>query len=106
MGSGATSKPGFYLGLNPRDKKTVTTLRLIPTVRDTFEKAGIKMENFDVLPNYWDSPVHNIKKRTERTWYCDACHVEKKGFLTQEMLIEKGSKANERLIYSPKPFIR
>ncbi len=39
----------MILGLNPRDKKTLTTLRLIPTVRDTFAPAGIKMENFDAL---------------------------------------------------------
>jgi hypothetical protein len=103
LGTGATSKPGFYLGLDPRDKKIVTTLRLIPTVRDTFAKAGIEMAHYDALPNYWNSAVHNIRKRTERTLYCDACHVEKKGFLTKGMLIKDGSKANEGLIYSPKP---
>ena len=27
---GAKSKTGFYLGLNPRDKKTITTLRAVP----------------------------------------------------------------------------
>ncbi|RPJ58862.1 MAG: hypothetical protein EHM12_07435 [Dehalococcoidia bacterium] len=51
LGKGATAKPGFFLGVSPRDKKTVTTLRLAPTVRDTFREAGIKMENFDALPN-------------------------------------------------------
>ena len=106
LGTGATSKPGFYLGLNPRDKKTVTTLRLIPTVRDTFEKAGIKMSKFDDVSNYWNSPVHNIKKRTDRTRSCNYCHAEKKGFLTPDMLIKDGSKANNALIYSPKPINR
>jgi thiosulfate/3-mercaptopyruvate sulfurtransferase len=103
LGTGSQAKPGFILGLNPRDLKTVTTLRLIPTVRDTFAKAGIKMENYDALPNYWDSPVHNIRKRTDRTRSCDACHVEKKGFLTREKLIENGSQANRKLLYQPKP---
>jgi hypothetical protein len=102
LGTGSTSKPGFFLGKNPRNTKEVTTLRLIPTVRDTFTKAGIKMENFDKLPNYWNAPVHNIKKRTERTRNCDVCHVEKKDFLTRETLVENGSKANESLIYTPK----
>ena len=106
LGTGATSKPGFLLGLNPRDMKSITTLRLIPTVRDTFGKAGIKMENFDAVPNYWNSPVHNIKKRTDRTRACDSCHIDKKGFMTKQMLIENGSKANEALIYSPKPINR
>jgi hypothetical protein len=102
MGKGATSKQGFILGINPRDKKTITTLRLIPTVRDTFKEAGIKMEKFDALPNYWDTATHNIKKRTERTRSCAVCHEDKKDFLTKETLIKNGSKANESLIYLPK----
>jgi hypothetical protein len=103
LGPGSTSKPDFTLGLNPRDKKTLTTLRLIPTVRDTFTKAGIRMENFDALPNYWDSPVHNIKKRTTRTRSCDTCHAQKEGFLKKDILIKDGSKANDSLIYNLKP---
>ena len=100
--SGSASKPGFILGRNPRDKKTLTTLRLIPTIKDTFAESGIKMENFNKLPNYWDAYPHNIKKRTDRTRSCDACHLEKKGFLTEETLIKDGSKANEELILVPK----
>jgi rubredoxin len=96
----------MLLGLNPRDKKTLTTLRLIPTVRDTFAKAGIKMQNFDALPNYWNTPAHNIRKRTDRTRSCDVCHVERKGFLTKELLIKNGSRANESLIVIPKPINR
>ena len=103
LGTGSVSKPGLHLGLNPRKKGEVTTLRLIPTVRDTFKKAGIEMANFDSLPNYWNSPAHNIRKRTDRTRSCDSCHVDRKNFLTKETLIENGSKANERLIYAPKP---
>ncbi|HNQ62580.1 MAG TPA: cytochrome c3 family protein [Syntrophorhabdaceae bacterium] len=102
MDKGATSKPGFMLGINPRDKKTITTLRLIPTVRDAFKEAGIKMERFDTIPNYWDTATHNIKKRTERTRSCVVCHEERKDFLTREMLIKNGSKANEGLVYTPK----
>jgi hypothetical protein len=103
MVTGSTSKPGFILGLSPRDHKTVTTLRIIPTARRTFEEAGIKMEQYDALPNYWDSPVHNIRKRTDRTRSCAACHEDRKGFLTREQLIENGSKANIKLLYQPKP---
>jgi hypothetical protein len=105
-GAGATSKPGFILGLNPRDGKTLTTLRLIPTMRDTFAKVGIKMENFDALPDYRDSPVHNIRKRTDRTRSCDACHVERSNFLKKETLLENGSKANEGLIMAPRKINR
>ncbi len=97
------AKPGFNLGLNPRDRKTLTTLRLIPTVKGTFAKDGISMKNFDALPNYWDSPVHSIRKRTERTRSCDACHVDRKNFLSKGRLIKNGSKANEGLIYDIKP---
>jgi hypothetical protein len=103
MGTGATSKPAFTLGKNPRNPREITTLRLIPTVRDTFARAGIMQENFDKLPNYWNTPAHKIKKRTERTRSCDSCHVEKKGFLTMESLVKDGSKANEKLIHDPKP---
>jgi hypothetical protein len=106
LGKGAVSKPGFYLGLNPRDMKTVTTLRLVPTVRETFKGAGIAMESYDSLPNYWDTVPHNIRKRTERTRNCDVCHVEKRDFLTKDMLIKSGSKANEDLLYEPKPLKR
>jgi hypothetical protein len=98
LGKGATSRPDFIMGLDPRNKKVVTTLRIVPTVRDTFLSAGIKMESFDALPNYWGTAPHNIRKRTERTRSCDVCHVEKKGFLTKETLIKNGSRANEGLV--------
>lgn len=105
MGEGATSHPGFILGLSPRDGK-LTTLRLVPAVRDSFAKAGIAMEKYDALPNYWNSPVHNIRKKTDRTRSCDACHVERVDFLTRERLIEGGSRVNLRLISVPKPINR
>ena len=101
--NGSKAEPGFILGKNTRNKKTLTTLRVIPTIRNTFEPRGIKMENFDALPNYWDSAVHNIKKRTNRTRSCDSCHVNKEGFLKQEDLIKDGSKANDALIFDIKP---
>ena len=106
LGEGATAKPGFILGLDPRDKKTLTTLRLVPTVRDTFARAGIRQENFDKVPNYWNTPAHKIRKRTDRTRSCEVCHTEKKYFLTRESLVKDGSKANEALIHSPRPITR
>jgi hypothetical protein len=75
----------------------------VPVVRDTFSSVGINMENFDKVPNYWDTSPHNIRKRTERTRSCEVCHVEKKGFLTKEKLIPDGSRANDALLYSIKP---
>jgi thiosulfate/3-mercaptopyruvate sulfurtransferase len=102
-GTGAESRPDFMLGNNPRNLKEVTTLRVVPTVRDSFAKSGLHMKNFDVLPNYWNTPVHNIRKRTDRTRSCDSCHVDRTGFLTREILLKDGSKANEKLIRAPKP---
>jgi hypothetical protein len=102
-GKGATSKLGFILGLNPGDKKTLTTLRAIPVTRDTFLSAGIKMENFDEVPDYRATSVHNIQKSTERTRSCDTCHVKRKGFLSKESLIKNGSKTNESLIFKMLP---
>lgn len=103
LGKGAAAKPALILGLNPQDKKTITTLRLVPTVKGTFKPAGIQMEAYDSRPNYWDTAPHNIRKRTERTRSCDPCHVQKKHFLTPEKLIPNGSKANEGLVYQPRP---
>ncbi|MCX8111523.1 MAG: hypothetical protein N3D15_09810 [Syntrophorhabdaceae bacterium] len=102
LGKGAESKPNFFLGINPRDKKTFTTLRLVPTVRNTFKSAGINMENFDKLPNYWDTAPHNIRKRTDRTRSCDVCHKERRDYLTSDKLIKDGSKANLNLIIKEK----
>lgn len=103
VGGGSEAKPGFMLGMSPKNKRQVTTLRLIPTVRDSFKSEGIGMERFDRLPNYWDTPAHNIRKRTERTRNCDVCHEDRKGFLTKDQLIKDGSKANLDLLVNPKP---
>jgi hypothetical protein len=105
-GGHATASPGMIMGRSPRDKKTLTTLRLIPTTRDTFTPPGIKMEHFDAVPNYWDTPAHNIKKRTDRTRKCDVCHVDRKNFLSKETLIKNGARANEGLIIVPKAIAR
>lgn len=103
LGKGATSKLGFFLGVDPGDKKTLTTLRAIPVVRDTFLSEGIKMESFDEVPDYRATSVHNIQKITERTRSCDTCHVKRKGFLSKDTLMKNGSKANEGLIFKMLP---
>jgi hypothetical protein len=97
------AKPGFILGTSPRNRKEITTLRVIPTVRESFKPAGIQQANFDSLPNYWDAPIHNIRKRTERTRNCDTCHEDRKGFLTMETLLKNSSRTNLELIHKPKP---
>jgi hypothetical protein len=102
VGAGETAKQGVILGLNPRDKKTLTTLRLVPTGRDSFAKAGIAMERFDALPDYRNSPVHTIRKQTDRTRSCDVCHTDGRSFLKRETLPQGGSKANEGLIVTPR----
>jgi len=99
LGEGATSSPQFILGDNPRKPGQLTTLRLVPTVRGTFEKAGIAQASFDELPNLWDAVPHNTKKRTERTRDCAVCHAEKRGLLTEEGLPAGGSAANKKLIF-------
>ena len=103
LGKGAESKIGFNLGRSPRDKSVVTTLRLVPAARDTFASAGIAMERYDDLPNYWDAVPHVIRKVTERTTNCAMCHLVKMGFITPAKLVKDGSKANEELVYTPKP---
>jgi hypothetical protein len=103
LGKGSQTKAGFFLGRSPRNPGIVTTLRLVPTVRTTFEKAGIRMSRYDRLPNYWDSTPHVIRKQTERTSNCQMCHLVKMGFLTSSKLIQGGANANEKLVYTPKP---
>ena len=65
-------------------------------MRDTFKPEGIQQANFDTLPNYWDAPIHNIRKRTERTRNCDTCHEDSKGFLTMETLLKDSSRVEPR----------
>ena len=98
LGEGATSSPALYIGRNPRNPREVTTLRLIPTVRDTFAKAGIAMEQYDALPNFWDTVPHNSRKRTDRTRECSACHGPDNHFLKESMIPPGSSEANKRLI--------
>ena len=98
LGKGATATPGIILGKNPRKPDQVTTLRLIPTVRDTFAAAGVKQEKFDSLPNYWDTIPHNTRKRTDRTRECEVCHDQHEYFLKEETMIKGGSEANKGLI--------
>jgi len=99
LGEGATSSPQFILGSNPRKEGQLTTLRLVPTVRDTFKKVGIKQENFDSTPNLWDTVPHNTRKRTERTRDCGTCHAEKARVLTEADLPAGGSEANKKLVF-------
>ncbi len=99
LGAGATSVPGLILGDNPRKAGQLTTLRHIPTVRDTFAPAGIAQSNYDSLPNYWDAVPHNTKKRTDRTRDCAACHVAQAHFLKESDLPVGGSKSNQALIF-------
>lgn len=103
LGAGAKPERGFILGKNPRKKDEITTLRVIPTSKETFKPAGIIMSNFDALPNYWDTTPHKIRKRTERTRSCDVCHVDNKNFLTRGDIPPNSPKANFELIYTPKP---
>jgi len=98
LGEGARSNPAIVLGKNPRNPKELTTLRLIPTVRDTFKKAGIAQANYDALPNFWNTVPHNIAKRTDRTRDCDTCHKEGLYYLEAKILPEGVSKKNLELV--------
>ncbi|MCX7966390.1 MAG: cytochrome c3 family protein [Syntrophorhabdaceae bacterium] len=96
-------KKGFYMGINPQDKRTITVLRAIPIHREIFKGYGIKMEGFDREADFREAFVHNIQKTTERTRSCDICHISKKGFLTEKDLKKDGSKANKGLIFKMGP---
>jgi len=98
LGGGAVSSPAIVLGHNPRQPNQLTTLRLIPTMRETFKPAGIDMANYDTLPNYWDTVPHNIAKRTDRTRDCNTCHQEGTYYLEKERLPKGGSTKNLELV--------
>ncbi|HUX41596.1 MAG TPA: cytochrome c3 family protein [Rectinemataceae bacterium] len=100
LGEGATDAPMFVLGRNPRMPGQLTTLRLVPTVRDTFAKAGIAQANYDAVQNLWDSVPHNTKKRTDRTRDCATCHDQQAHFLTVDSLPVGGAEANKALIFN------
>jgi hypothetical protein len=102
-GRASTSELSFILGADPKDKRTLTTLRAIPLARDSFVDWGITMERFDEVPDYRAAPVHNIRKSTDRTRSCDTCHVARKGFLSKKSILKNGSKANEGLIFKMGP---
>ncbi|NDV19838.1 hypothetical protein GO013_10440 [Pseudodesulfovibrio sp. JC047] len=103
LGKGAESKSGFIQGRNPSNPDQVTTLRTVPAARDTFASVGIAMENYDKVPNYWDAAPHVIRKTTERTGNCVLCHLVKNCYLKPSTLLKDGAKANEKLVYQPKP---
>jgi hypothetical protein len=99
-GKGAVSSPAIILGRNPRNPEQLTTLRLIPTVRNTFlEHAGLSMSNYDALPNYWDAIPHNIAKRTDRTRDCNTCHADYTYYLEESMLKPELSSYNKKLVW-------
>jgi len=98
LGEGATSNPAIVLGRSPREPGRLTTLRLVPTVRETFTPAGLSMANFDALPNLWDAVPHNVAKRTDRTRDCGTCHEEGLYYLKTERLPQGGSVKNLELV--------
>jgi hypothetical protein len=98
-GRAASSETAFILGADPRDKRSLTTLRSVPLARSSFVDEGIRMEGFDDVPDYRAAPLHTIRKSTERTRSCDVCHVARKDFLSTKALPKNGSKANEGLIF-------
>ncbi|HUX39465.1 MAG TPA: cytochrome c3 family protein [Rectinemataceae bacterium] len=100
LGEGASASPQFVLGNNPRKPGQLSTLRLVPAVRDTFAKAGIASSSFDALPNFWDTVPHNTKKRTDRTRDCSTCHDRREHFLDAGSLPAGGSAANDKLIFT------
>jgi len=103
LDKGATSKLGFFLGVSPDDKKTLTTLRVVPSLSSTFLSAGIKVKSFHEMPDYRAASVHNVQKITERTRSCDTCHIKRKGFLSKDTLMKNGSEANKHLIFKLLP---
>lgn len=98
LGEGATASPAIILGHNPRKPEQLTTLRLIPTVRDTFKKAGIAQATYDALPNYWDAVPHNMAKRTDRTRDCATCHADYTYFLDAASIPKGLSAKNLELV--------
>lgn len=98
LGEGASSSPALVLGMSPREPNKLTTLRLVPTVRDTFKPVGLSMSNFDSLPNLWDAVPHNVAKRTDRTRDCNTCHFNPKYYLNEDKLPANGSIKNLELI--------
>ncbi|MGM0651513.1 MAG: hypothetical protein ACQES4_01865 [Bacillota bacterium] len=101
------SRVMFKIGLNPerteeRPYKYIT-LRHMPTVPDMYEELGGELPNYDEIPNWKYSPIHNVQRSTIQNESCDACHGNEFIFLSEEDLKDNDSKANLELVVTDIP---
>ena len=111
-GGGLASTTGderimFKIGLNPEpDGKhpyKYISLRHVPTAANTLTELGGELPNYDEIPNWKYSPMHNIQRLTMQNESCDACHGNEYLFLRESDLVESDSRANLDLIVKSIP---
>jgi thiosulfate/3-mercaptopyruvate sulfurtransferase len=98
----------FKIGLNPIKTKErpykYVVLRHIPTARDTLDpyEPGL-LSNFDAIPTWKYSPVHNIRRITSQNKDCNDCHGVASLFLKESDLKPGDSEANKKVIVKEVP---
>ncbi len=102
------SQMTFKIGRNPNKSETrpwdYVLLRHIPIVPNTFEYYGENMlPEFDNIPTWKYTTVHNIQKTTPRTEDCAACHGNAAIFLTADDVAPEELNANQSVIVEEIP---
>ena len=93
----------FKIGKNPIKSKDrpydFVLLRHVPTNTHLFDYyVKDAFPNFDKLPTFKYATPHNIQRKTPQTASCNACHGNKKLFLTKENIPPNELKANASVI--------
>ncbi len=94
---------GFKIAKNPLKSKDrpydFVLVRHVPTNRHLFDYyVKDAFAHFDSLPTFKYATPHNIQLHTPQTASCNACHGNKKLFLTKEDVPAGEQKANAKII--------
>jgi len=97
-----TERIMFKIGLNPDRTEErpyeYISLRHVPTAPDTLAAIDGELPNYDEIPNWKYSSMHNVQRLTMQNESCEACHGNEYLFLGESDLVENDSKANLNLV--------
>jgi len=96
------SEKGFKIGLNPNpkaDQPRFVLVRQIPVKPNSFKAYGIdELKDFQAVPTFKRSTVHNIQRKTWLNATCNHCHGQKNLFLSSADVPEAERQANQKVI--------
>lgn len=92
----------FKIGLNPspdQNQPRFVLVRKVPVKPDSFKAYGIdELKNFQAVPTFKRSTVHNVQRKTWLNAHCNHCHGQKNLFLSAADVPEGERKANQKVI--------